>query len=71
MKAHNWLFNYRNLQGARRSLEGVGRRALHMPPVQEAYEIFIGRYYQLSQCYFELIDDLRVYVKIETAALRA
>ena len=71
MKAHNWLFHYRNLPGARRSLEGLSRRALYIPPIQEAYEIFIGRYYQLSQCYFELIDDLRAYVKIETNALRA
>jgi acyl carrier protein phosphodiesterase len=71
MKAYNWLFNYRNLQGARRSLEGLGRRALYMPPMQEAYEIFIGRYYQLAQCYYELMDDLLVYVKKETAALRA
>lgn len=71
MKAHDWLYNYRNLQGARRSLGGLERRALYMPPTQEAYEIFIGRYYQLNQCYFELIDDLRAYVKNETLALRA
>ena len=70
MKEHNWLFNYRNLRGARRSLEGLGRRALHIPPLQEAYEIFIGRYYQLAQCYYELMDDLLVYVKKETSALR-
>jgi acyl carrier protein phosphodiesterase len=71
MKEHDWLYNYRNLQGARRSLQGLERRALYIPPTQEAYEIFIGRYYQLNQCYFELIDDLREYVKNETLALRA
>jgi len=71
MKAHDWLFNYRNLQGARKALGGLEHRARHIPPIQEAYEIFIGRYYQLSQCYFELIDDLRLYVKTETIALRA
>lgn len=70
MKEHNWLYSYRTLQGARRSLEGLGRRAKYMPPSGEAYEIFIGRYYQLGQCYYELMDDMRVYVKKETAALR-
>ncbi len=71
MKSHNWLYHYRSLSGARRSLDGLARRAKYIPPIQEAYDIFIGRYYQLSQCYFELIDDLRAYVKMEAAALRA
>jgi acyl carrier protein phosphodiesterase len=71
MKEYDWLYNYRNLKGARRSLGGLERRALHMPSAEEAYEIFIGRYYQLGQCYYELIDDLRAYVKNETIALRA
>jgi len=65
MRTHNWLYNYRNLQGMRRSLEGLERKAKHMPPAQEAYEIFIGYYYQLNQCYFELMDDLILYVKAE------
>ena len=29
----------------------------------EAYEIFIGRYHQLAQCYYELIDDLKALAK--------
>jgi acyl carrier protein phosphodiesterase len=63
MKEHNWLYHYRTLQGANRSLQGLARRARHLPPVKEAYEIFIGRYYQLAQCYYELMDDLKAHAK--------
>jgi len=65
MVQHNWLYNYRTLKGMERSLSGLARRALHMPPVDKAYETFIANYYQLNQCYFEFIDDLIRFVKIE------
>ncbi|HRO43804.1 MAG TPA: ACP phosphodiesterase [Flavipsychrobacter sp.] len=65
MKEQNWLYNYRNLQGVQRSLGGLYKKAKHMPPVEEAYKIFIGHYYQLAQCYYELIDDIVPFVKLE------
>jgi acyl carrier protein phosphodiesterase len=66
MRKHDWLGNYRNLQGIRRSLKGVEQRAKYMPDSQKAYETFIGYYYQINQAYFELMDDLVKYVKSET-----
>jgi acyl carrier protein phosphodiesterase len=65
MKQHNWLYNYRSLKGMERSLSGLARRALHMPPIGKAYEIFVTNYYQLDQCYFEFIDDVIRFVKNE------
>lgn len=65
MRQHNWLYGYRSLKGMERSLAGLSRRAAHMPPPQKAYEIFITNFYQLNQCYFELVDDLLSFVKIE------
>ncbi|MBS1690197.1 MAG: DUF479 domain-containing protein [Bacteroidetes bacterium] len=65
MKEHNWLYNYRTVTGMRRSLTGLQRRATHMPPPETAYKIFIVHYYHLAQCYFELIDDIVKFVKIE------
>ena len=56
MRDHNWLYNYRTLKGMERSLSGLARRALHMPPID---------YYHLNQCYYELIDDMIGFVKIE------
>lgn len=67
MREQNWLFNYRTLIGIRRSLGGLERRAQHMPPIDEAYNIFIGHYYQLAQCYYELMDSVKVFVKAELA----
>ncbi|XZF14111.1 ACP phosphodiesterase [Chitinophagaceae bacterium MMS25-I14] len=65
MKEHNWLYNYRTMQGMQRSLNGLARRAAHIPPIENAYKTFIGHYYQLAQCYYEFIDDVIHYVKVE------
>jgi acyl carrier protein phosphodiesterase len=67
MREHNWLYNYRTMMGIRRSLGGLERRAKHIPPIEEAYNIFVGRYYQLAQCYYELMDAVKVFVKAELA----
>jgi len=64
MKEHNWLYNYRTLQGMQRSLNGLHRRAKHMPETDKAYQIFVGHYYQLAQCYYEFIDDAVKFVKV-------
>jgi acyl carrier protein phosphodiesterase len=66
MKEHNWLYNYRTLKGMERSLSGLHRRATQMPPIDKAYEIFVTNYYHLNQCYYELIEDIVSFVKIET-----
>ena len=56
------------MPGMERSLGGLARRAKYMPPPDEAYKIFVGYYYHLNQCYYELIDDLVTFVKIELKA---
>jgi len=68
MRQHDWLSGYRSLKGTERSLLGLSRRALHMPPPEKAYETFVVNFYNLNQCYFELIDDLIPFVKKELAA---
>lgn len=66
MREHNWLYHYRTLKGIERSLNGLARRAgAHMPPVDNAWKTFIGHYYQLAQCYYEFIDEVRSFVKLE------
>lgn len=65
MRMHNWLYGYRTMQGILRALKGVNHRATHMPPADKAYEIFVVHYYQLAQSYYELIDDVINFVKIE------
>lgn len=65
MQEHDWLYNYRNLMGMQRALNGLSRRAKYMGPAEKAYELFITNYYALNQCYFELMDDLVLFVKRE------
>ncbi len=65
MKEHNWLYNYRTMQGMQRSLNGLARRAKYIPPIDKAYELFVGHYYQLAQCYYEFIDDVTTFAKVE------
>jgi acyl carrier protein phosphodiesterase len=63
MKAHDWLYSYRTPRGMQQALQGLSRRAAHMPAPDEAYRIFVSRYYELNQCYYEFIDDAMDYVK--------
>lgn len=65
MKEHNWLYNYRTMMGANRSLQGLVRRAQHMKPADEAYKIFVMRYYELTQCYYEFIEQVHKFVNDE------
>lgn len=65
MQEHNWLYGYRTLQGVQRSLQGLFRRASHMPAPDIAYQTFVTYYYQLAQCYYELMDDVVKFVKLE------
>ncbi len=67
MKQHNWLLNYRSLKGMERSLQGLARRALHMPPIDKAYATFVTAYYQLNQCYYEFIDDIIKFARAEVS----
>lgn len=69
MQQHNWLYGYRMLPGVQRSLTGLSRRAKYMPPVEEAYNIFIAHFYQLNQCYYEFMDDVITFVKVELTTL--
>ena len=59
METHDWLYNYRHLKGAERSLQGLQRRARYMPDSNGAYRTLVGHYYQINQAYFEVMDDLR------------
>lgn len=65
MKEQNWLYSYRTLQGMRRALEGLYKRAQYMAVPDKAYDIFVENYHQLAQCYYEFIDDVLRFVKVQ------
>lgn len=65
MRENNWLYGYRTLPGIQRSLNGLARRAKHMPPIENAYSTFIAHFHELNQCYYEFVDDVIKFVKLE------
>lgn len=65
MREQNWLYNYRTMAGARRSLQGLHRRAQYMPETGEAYNTFVTHYYELGQCYYEFIEKAYRFVNDE------
>ncbi|MEI8279061.1 MAG: ACP phosphodiesterase [Bacteroidota bacterium] len=65
MRKDDWLYNYRTMKGMDRSLHGLERRAKYIPPVDNAYKTFVIRYYEIAQCYYEFIDDVIKFVKLE------
>jgi len=48
MKQHNWLYHYRFMEGASKSLGGVVRRSAYLTESESAVKIF-GQHYQLLQ----------------------
>lgn len=65
MRDQNWLFNYRTMMGAHRSLKGLERRATHMKPIDDAYKTFVISYYEIGQCYYEFIEKAYKFVNDE------
>jgi acyl carrier protein phosphodiesterase len=65
MVTGNWLYNYRTLQGMKRSFGGLVKRAKYLDSSDKAYEILVTHYYELNQYYFDFIDDISRYVKNE------
>lgn len=65
MVNNNWLYNYRTLQGMKKSFGGLVKRAKYLESSDKAYEILVTHYYELNQYYFDFIDDICQYVKNE------
>ncbi len=59
MKEHNWLFNYRLISGAQKSLAGLVRRAAYLTDSQPAFEIFQRHYQLLQGLYRQFWADLK------------
>lgn len=58
MKQQNWLLNYREKWGIRKSMEGLVRRAQYLDQADAAYEAFEANYDLLKTCYERFFPDL-------------
>jgi acyl carrier protein phosphodiesterase len=59
MKAHNWLYNYRYLQGIQKSLGGLVRRAKYLEESDTAYTLFTEHYVELRKIYSLFFPELK------------
>jgi acyl carrier protein phosphodiesterase len=61
MKQQNWLYNYRNMLGIKRSFAGVVRRSAYLTESQTAFKLFEDNYHRLQQYYDDFFPALRQY----------
>jgi acyl carrier protein phosphodiesterase len=67
MKSYDWLYGYSLLEGIRRSLEGMVRRAKYLPDEAPVYPLFTRHYEALKECYGVFFPELEAYVRIQVA----
>jgi acyl carrier protein phosphodiesterase len=70
MKNYNWLFNYRSMQGTRRSLGGVVRRAAYLTESDTAFYLFEKHYQPLQECYRQFWKDARRFARRQLDLIR-
>lgn len=62
MKKENWLLNYGNLDGIRRTLHGMSRRIPNHPGIENATDELIGHYDQLQDDFTRYFPSLENHV---------
>ena len=70
MKNQNWLYNYRTIQGAENSFEGVVRRAVYLTESGTAAFLFEKHYQPLHECYRQFWKDAKPFVQRQFDLLR-
>lgn len=59
MKEYNWLYNYKNTSGIRRSFEGISHRALYMSESETAFKLFKENYEELREYYNSFFPEIK------------
>lgn len=63
MKMDNWLYNYHTLDGMRRSLGGLVRRAAYISDSGPAVRLLQEHYSFLKECYDEFFPGVKMFAK--------
>ncbi len=61
MISHNWLYNYRYLQGIENSFKGLVYRAAYLQSSEEAFYLFQKEYETLQRCYNNFFSNVKMY----------
>lgn len=70
MKRQNWLYNYRSLEGTRKSLGGLVHRAAYLAESDTAYHLFVMHYQPLREYYRQFWQDVKPFAKEQLDILR-
>ena len=63
MKAHNWLYNYRLLEGMERSFGGLVRRSTYLTESASAFRLLKDNYTTFKDCYESFVGDVKEFSK--------
>lgn len=63
MKTEDWLYNYKYVEGMRKSLYGLVRRASFLKESDTAYNLFLQNHSYLNECYQEFGPDVKQFAK--------
>ena len=65
MRVHNWLLNYRTIEGIGKSFEGLVRRSTYLTEGRTALELLTRHYQLLQDCYRHFWVDMLVFARNE------
>lgn len=71
MEKHDWLYNYRTMDGIGKSLEGLVRRAAYLTESNTAMELLQQHYRFLNDCYHQFWRDVKPYALEQAELLKS
>lgn len=69
MRRHNWLYNYRTVDGIEKSFAGLARRAVYLNSSADVYQAFNTNYDALRGYYSAFFPSLKSFVIDELAGM--
>jgi len=63
MLQHNWLFNYRHVEGIQQSLKGLARKAPNIKETDTAFTLFRDNMVELNKYYTLFIHEMIYFIK--------
>lgn len=65
MQSQNWLYNYKSLEGTKRSFDGVVRRARYLNSSAAVFDLFEKHYTSIQKCYNAFFPSVREFAFLQ------
>lgn len=69
IQSQNWLYNYKTIEGTKRSFDGVVRRARYLNSSTEVFDLFKENYTSLQMCYNSFFPSVKEFAVRELKQL--